>query len=302
MNHDRGAPCAVKWRHGGNNDQADPRITFSAMLTGGLDLYYEERGTGRPLVLLHGFGANTHTWKHVVPRLAERYKTISLDLKGFGGSPKPPDDGYSAIDQADLVARFIIGKGLTDVTLIGHSFGGAVALITALNLQAQRQAPHSLILIDTIAYEQALPFFITLLRLPLLGRLFLDVIPEEAQVAFMLGVVYHDKTKITEDTIAAYAKPLKEEGAKTALIKTAKLIIPPHIEDIVSAYTTIRSPTLIIWGQHDKIVPIDLGSRLTNQLPTAKFIPPLPSGHAPHEEVPLLVIPEILNFLETVRM
>jgi pimeloyl-ACP methyl ester carboxylesterase len=120
-------------------------------------------------------------------------------------------------------------------------------------------------------------------------------------VAFILGVVYHDKTKITKDTIAAYAKPLKEAGAKTALIKTAKLIIPPHIEDIVSAYTTIRSPTLIIWGQHDTIVPIDLGSRLSNQLPNAKFIPPFPAGHAPHEEVPLLVIPEILNFLEQNR-
>ena len=87
---------------------------------------------------------------------------------------------------------------------------------------------------DTIAYEQPLPFFIKLLRLPLLGRLFMDVLSEEAQVAFILGVVYYDKTKITKDTIAAYAKPLKEAGAKTALIKTAKLIIPPHIEDIVS--------------------------------------------------------------------
>ena len=269
------------------------------MLTGGLDLYYEKRGEGRPLVLLHGFGAKTYTWNHVVPRLAERYKTISFDLKGFGLSPKPADDRYSAVDQADLISNFIIEKRLTDVTLIGHSFGGAVALLTALKLQAQGQTPlHSLVLIDTIAYEQPLPFFIKLLRLPLLGRLFMDVLSEEAQVAFILGVVYYDKTKITKDTIAAYAKPLKEAGAKTALIKTAKLIIPPHIEDIVSSYTAIHSPTLIIWGQHDKIVPLGIGSRLTNQLPNAKFIPPFPSGHAPHEEVPLLVIPEIVNFLD----
>jgi pimeloyl-ACP methyl ester carboxylesterase len=269
------------------------------MLTDGLDLHYEERGEGRPVVLLHGFGATTYTWNHVIPRLAERYKTLALDLKGFGDSPKPADDGYSAVNQADLVTKFIIEKDLTDVTLIGHSFGGAVALLTALQLQAQgRKLPHSLVLIDTMAYEQPLPFFITLLRLPILGRLFMALLSEETQVKFILGVVYHDKIKITKETIAAYAKPLKEDSAKTALIKTAKLIIPPHIEEIVSSYPSIHSPTLIIWGQYDKIVPLGIGSRLARELPNAKLIPPLPAGHAPHEEVPLLVIPEILNFLE----
>ena len=66
----------------------------SNMLTDGLDLHYEKRGEGRPVVFLHGFGATTYSWNHVVPRLAERYTTISFDLKGFGLSPKPADDRY----------------------------------------------------------------------------------------------------------------------------------------------------------------------------------------------------------------
>ena len=268
------------------------------MPNGGLYLHYEEQGQGRPIILLHGFGATTYTWKHVIPQLAERYKAISLDLKGFGLSPKPADDGYSAVDQADLVTKFIIENGLTDVTIIGHSFGGAVALVTALKLQAQwHQSLHSLILIDTIAYKQPLPFFMTLLRLPILGRLLMDMLSEEAQVAFILGVVYHDKTKITKETIAAYAQPLKEASAKSAMLKTARRIIPPHIDEIVSSYSLIHSPTLIIRGQHDQIVPLTVGVRLASQLRNAKLIPPLPAGHAPHEEVPSLVIPEILNFL-----
>jgi len=269
------------------------------MLTGALDLHYEVRGEGRPLVLLHGFGATTYTWNHVIPRLAERYTTISLDLKGFGSSPKPVDDGYSAVDQAELVTSFIIEKGLTDVTIIGHSLGGAVALLTALRLQGRGQpSPHSLVLIDTIAYAQPLPLFIRLLRVPRLGRRCMDLLSEEVQVACILGVVYHDKTKITKDRIAAYAKPLKEDGAKAALIKTAQLIIPPHIDEIVASYSSIHSPALILWGQHDTIVPFSIGCRLANELPHAKLMLPLPAGHAPHEEVPLLVIPEILKFLE----
>jgi pimeloyl-ACP methyl ester carboxylesterase len=275
--------------------QAEPHH----MLNGGLDLHYEEQGQGRPIILLHGFGATTYTWKQVIPRLAERYKTIAFDLKGFGLSPKPSDNAYSAVDQAGLIANFIIEKGLTDVTIIGHSFGGAVGLITAMMLRAQwQQSLHSLVLIDTIAYQQPFPFFITLLRLPILGRLCMELLSEESQVAFILGIVYHDKTKITKDTIAAYAKPMKQTGAKAALIRTARLIIPPPIDEIVSSYSTIHSPTLIIHGQYDQIVPPGIGIRLANQLPNAKLIPPLPAGHAPHEEVPLLVIPEILNFLE----
>jgi len=268
----------------------------------GLNLHYEERGEGRPIVFLHGFGANTHTWKHLIPRFADHYKTLSLDLKGFGLSPKPIDNEYSAEDQADLVTDFIIEKRLTDVTIIGHSLGGAIGLLTAIRLQAQgRKSPHSLVLIDTIAHKQPLPFFIKLLRVPMLGRLFMEALSEETQVKLILDVVYHDRTKITKETIAQYAEPLKEESAKTALIKTAKLIIPPHIEEIVSSYRSIYSPTLIIWGQYDRIAPLSTGSRLTGELPNAQFIPPLPAGHAPHEELPSCVIPEILNFLKRIH-
>ena len=267
----------------------------------GMDLHFEEKGEGRPLIFLHGFGANIHTWKHLIPRLADQYKTVSLDLKGFGRSPKPADNEYSAEDQAELVADFIVNKDLSDITLIGHSLGGAIGLLTAVKLQARgRKSPHSLVLIDTIAYKQPLPLFIKLLRLPMFGRLLMDVVSEEIQVEVMLRYLYHDKTKITKETIAQYAAPLKEPGAKTALIKTAKLIIPPHIEKIVPSYRSIYSPTLIIWGQYDRIVSLRIGSRLAGELPNAKLIPPLPAGHAPHEEVPGLVMPEILNFLERI--
>lgn len=269
------------------------------MPTDGLKLHHEEKGEGRPLLLIHGFGANSSTWKHLIPRLAERYKTISLDLKGFGLSPKPSDDEYSAQDQADLVANFIAEKGLTDVTLIGHSLGGAVVLLTALNLKARRQKlPHSLVLLDPMAYKQRLPFFIKLLRVPMMGRLLLDILPEEMQVQLMLRAVYHDKTKITNDTVVSYAAPLKESNAKTALIKSAKTIVPPNLKNIVACYRDISSPTLIIWGQYDTIVPLGVGDRLAREMPDAKLLPPLAAGHAPQEEVPLLVLPEILQFLE----
>src|SRR5713101_9254586 len=72
-----------------------------------LTLHYEMAGRGKPILLLHGLGANTHSWRHIVGALAPSYQIICLDLKGFGASPKPLDTAYSIYDQAALVRKFI---------------------------------------------------------------------------------------------------------------------------------------------------------------------------------------------------
>ena len=91
-------------------------------------LYAEESGDGPPLILLHGLGGSLFTWRHVVATLARLHHVIALDLKGFGQSDKPFDEHYSAADQAALVSAFIRKRGLRGVILVGHSFGGVVAL------------------------------------------------------------------------------------------------------------------------------------------------------------------------------
>ena len=63
-------------------------------------LFYQEEGSGRPLLLIHGFGTSTYTWRRVAPELATNHRVIAVDLKGFGQSDKPMDDRYSVFDQA----------------------------------------------------------------------------------------------------------------------------------------------------------------------------------------------------------
>ena len=101
-----------------------------------VNLYYEEQGKGPPVLLLHGFGASTFTWRHVAPDLAETHRVIAVDLKGFGQSDKPFDERYSVSDQAELLAQLIEDKDLRDLTIVGHSFGGGVALRLALDANA----------------------------------------------------------------------------------------------------------------------------------------------------------------------
>jgi pimeloyl-ACP methyl ester carboxylesterase len=115
----------------------------------------EDRGQGRPVLLIHGFGNSIYVWRHVAPGLEGSCRVVAIDLKGFGRSPKPEDGHYSVYDQAALIRDFVIARDLRDVTLVGHSFGGGAALVATLFLQ--RAAPGRqarLVLIDSIAYPQ----------------------------------------------------------------------------------------------------------------------------------------------------
>ena len=123
-----------------------------------VNLYYEEQGKGPPVLLLHGFGASTYTWRHITPELARTHRVIAVDFKGFGQSDKPFDERYSVLDQAELIAQLIEDKDLRDLTIVGHSFGGGVALRLALEANTRLGGRIArLVLLDSIAYQQQIP-------------------------------------------------------------------------------------------------------------------------------------------------
>jgi pimeloyl-ACP methyl ester carboxylesterase len=112
---------------------------------------------------------------------------VRQKTKGAGESPKPYDHRYSMFEQAELIYRFIHQNDLHQVTLVGHSFGGGVALLVALRLTQQEPSRLSrLILLDTIAYPQKLPGVIRMLRMPVLGWLGLHLIPDQTKVHSMI--------------------------------------------------------------------------------------------------------------------
>src|SRR3954470_5524152 len=91
-------------------------------------LHVTRSGSGKPLLLLHGLGANSYTWRFLKPKIPAGYELFEIDLKGFGKAEKPADGKYSIFDQADLVFALIKSLDLKNVSLVGHSMGGGVAL------------------------------------------------------------------------------------------------------------------------------------------------------------------------------
>jgi pimeloyl-ACP methyl ester carboxylesterase len=99
----------------------------------GFRIAYREWGSSRatrPVVLIHGITSSSLSWVRVAPALADRFRVVALDLKGHGDSGRPAT-GYQLADQAGEVARLCSALGLTEPVVIGHSWGGAVALVLA---------------------------------------------------------------------------------------------------------------------------------------------------------------------------
>jgi pimeloyl-ACP methyl ester carboxylesterase len=260
-------------------------------------LHTEELGKGDPIVLLHGFGASSYTWRHVREGLARTNRVIAVDLKGFGRSDKPLDEAYSALDQAELVAALIEQRRLDRVTLVGHSFGGSVALATALLLERKHPGRlQRMVLLDAAAYVQGLPPALHILRIPVLGPFSAAVVPPEVQSGAALMLAYRHPSKITSADITAYAKPIYEEGNRHALVQTANKIIPEHAHILAHRYRTLPQPALLVWCREDKIVPLAIGERLAKELPRARLEVLDGCGHLPHEEEPEKTLALITKF------
>ncbi len=251
------------------------------------DLHVNVCGNGPAILLIHGFGANTFTWSKIVSPLARQHKVITLDLKGFGRSKKPRDSRYTLRDQAAAVVDVIENLDLNCLTVIGHSMGGGVALLVAITLERQAQRRLSrLVLIDSIAYPQHLPHFITVLRLPVFGSLICRLLPARWLVHHVLNFAYYDRRKIERAFIENYAAPLRCANGRAALIATARAIIPSDIDELVEQYHKLDVPVLLMAGHQDRIVPLALVRRLAEVLPKASLRVLDRCGHVPQEEAP----------------
>jgi pimeloyl-ACP methyl ester carboxylesterase len=263
-----------------------------------LKLHYRIKGQGSPVLLIHGFGASSYSWRHIVDPLSQHHRVVTVDLKGFGDSPMPRDDMYSVYDQARLVRNFILDQDLQDIQIVGHSFGGGVALATSIYLMESHPGLQTgLVLIDSIAYPQELPGFIELLATPVLGPAIVYLVPNSTQVRSLLEDVYFDDSLITVEAVEHYAESLRRENAKYALLTTAKQVLPADIDRFSSQYMNIDIPALIIWGKDDEIIPLAVGERLHNDLPDSRMVVLQSTGHAPQEERPSLVLPYLVDFL-----
>jgi pimeloyl-ACP methyl ester carboxylesterase len=261
-------------------------------------LYAEETGHGSPVLLIHGLGESTFTWRKIVPALAERHRVVALDLKGFGRSEKPLDETYSADDQAELVAAFIMKRGLRDVALVGHSFGGTVALRTALLAHMRREGRISrLVVIGAPALPRSAAPYLDLVEVPAVTDALMASLPPELLARVVLREALGGARDIPEEDVKGYAAPYYELAAKHAFLVTARSIVSERNPDIARRYRTIKAPALLVWCRDDPIVPLGSGRRLARTLPAARLAVLKGCHHLPQDERPQALLALIGDFI-----
>jgi pimeloyl-ACP methyl ester carboxylesterase len=257
--------------------------------------------TGPVLVLLHGFGGSYRTWDDIMPLLAASRPVLRIDLWGFGLSLDRGTAGYSVLDQARLVCEAIRSLGLRRVVLVGHSYGGAVALLIASGAAGEDQARQldGLILIASAAYRQRLPPFVRLLRHAVVRWAIFGLVPPESWVRFVLRQAYADPGKIDAARVALHAEFLRLPGARRGLTRTALELLPPNAEVLRRNFSHITTPTLILWGSRDRVTPILTANRLNREIRGSRLVILDGVGHIPHEEAPGPTADRILEFLSS---
>lgn len=251
----------------------------------GVKINYYEAGQGPPVILLHGFGACAYTWRFLAPKLKEDHRVFAIDLKGYGLSDKPQDGKYAVSDQADMVAEFIRTQDLHDLVLMGHSMGGGVTLMTYFKVREDVPGRiKRLVLIDSAGYPQKMPWFIRLAKIPGLNTVVSRLLSPRFATALVLKKCYYNKDKITEEQIDTYAYFGSLPGAPEAVMETAQQIVPDDIEAVTARYKTIKVPVLIVWGEDDEVVPVEVGKNFKRDIPDSELAVIPKCGHIPLEE------------------
>ena len=264
----------------------------------GVKIHFKQAGTGRPVIFLHGFGTSLDTWRFVAEALENEYRLVLLDLKGHGFSDRPHDEQYSVQSHARVVMGLIRHLELDRVILVGHSYGSVVALAVALATRNHMQELVSgLALISGSVDADNLPFFLRLLRTPVIGWLTLKLTSASFRTRLMLKHAYYDDSKVTDSLVELYAKYQSIPGTSYALIKTAEQLIPVDTSDVKKELAQLEIPVMNVWGQHDKIIPRAGAESVCKILPRCELITMEAVGHLPQEESPEKVIALLRDFL-----
>jgi pimeloyl-ACP methyl ester carboxylesterase len=261
-------------------------------------LYIELDGPpdGPPIVLLHGLGGSTFSWRTTVPALAAAgWRTAAVDLLGFGLSDKSFDVDHSHAPQARRVAAAMVELGIGPAVMIGHSMGANVVLHLA---HMRPDLVERLVLVDaSVQTERSALWPGQLLHLPPVarwGRFAVRALATPERVTDILRSTYRDPRRVDEATAAGYLQPLAVRDWDSALLAIMR---DAGGNALPAAPATIEAPTLIVWGAHDSWIDLAEGELLRDAMADARLVVIDDAGHLPFEEQPAQFIAEVLPFL-----
>jgi pimeloyl-ACP methyl ester carboxylesterase len=226
-------------------------------------LFYDVLGSGPPLVLLHGLSGSTRWWRKNLAALAGQHQVFSIDLVGFG---RGRGQHFSLRESAHLVRQWLDQIGLERPDVIGHSMGG---FIIADMVTQYPSSIHRLVLVDALITGLA-------------GGIFRQGLGLLDAARFM-----------APDFFPVLVKDALRAGPRTML----NAILAIQRANLTPALKVLDMPILIVWGENDRLLPVESGRKLAELLPQARFQVVAGAGHNPMWDRPAVFNRLVLDFL-----
>jgi pimeloyl-ACP methyl ester carboxylesterase len=261
---------------------AGPPSQF-VVLRDGARVHYRDRGPrdAPVLLLLHGSNSSLFDWEPWSQILSDKFRVITVDLPGHGLTGAVASGDYSEQGMTIFVKEFADKLGLGRFAIGGNSMGGGVA--ARFTEEYPNRVTH-LILVDAVGmqsqFDDRIPLAFRLARVPVVNRLLLHITPRSLVVEGLNDAIVR-KATLTDTTIDEYWDFARMAGTREATVARFRLPPDSYVRDHVGA---IKTPTLILWGKDDPIIPVAAAHAWAKAIPGSKLIVYPDTGHLPMEE------------------
>jgi triacylglycerol lipase len=252
----------------------------------GAKMYYLDRGTGPVVVLVHGIGDEAHVWDQSIGPLSKNHRVVALDLIGFGRSDKPLLD-YRPDTFVDFLAGFLSALHIERASFVGNSLGGMIAAELALR---NPKMVDRLVLVDAAGYG-ALADAMAGRKADALRLSTRDDYRYLTPFTFYSKQFYPGEA----DLDAALTERVKRGDGYT--IKTTIEALMRRDGVLDGRLGAVASPTLIIWGRGDRLIPLSFGERFRRDIKGSRLQVIEKCGHIPQVECPAQLNAALMQFL-----
>lgn len=226
----------------------------------GLNINYIDEGTGKNVLLLHGWGANIQTMMPIFNILKDKFRVVTLDLPGFGKSDtlSMPWNSY---DYAEFMKKFVEKVGIKDIILFGHSHGGRISII----LSSQTDLVKKLVLIDSagIIPKRPLKYYIKVYSFKLMKKLYTTFVNGDSK----------------EEKLEKFYKKYGSADYRESQGIMRQTMVKVINDNLVDLLPSIKIPTLLIWGENDEDTPLYMGKMMEEKISDSGLIILKGAGH-----------------------
>jgi len=269
---------------------------------GGVRIHYQDAGdeNAPALILIHGFISSTLIWSEVfLPLAAAGFRVIAIDLPGYGYSDKPANARYTIDAQAYAVVSLMNRLEIDEATIVGASYGGAVAATIALDYP---ERVSRVVLIGPVNNDEPMKKLLPRVgRLPLIGDIVTPLFLGSRWVLRkrMRNMYRRSGKNLDEYRFAARHHLLATAATHRAMLRTMRRW---NANRIANEAHLIRRPTLLLWGEVDEYIPLTDGVRLREAIPGARLIVFRNCGHLPHAECPQKFVEVVGDFCAPAKL